>query len=66
MNERLKFVKYKKTEWQHIDHDNYFVLSDKYRGADYKDIDVIPNKELVIQYAEACANLYGVIEIRSF
>lgn len=66
VNERLKFVKYKKTEWQQIDHDNYFVLSDKYRSADYKDIDVIPNKELVIQYAEACAQLYGVIEISKF
>ncbi|MFJ8065005.1 SEC-C metal-binding domain-containing protein [Psychrobacillus sp. NPDC096426] len=66
VNDRLKSVKYKKTEWQQIDHDNYFVLSDKYRGADYKDIDDIPNKELVIQYAEACAQLYGVIETSKF
>ena len=33
LNERLKYVKYKKTEWQYIDHENYHVLSDKYRGA---------------------------------
>lgn len=66
VNERLKFVKYKKTEWQQIDHDNYLVLSDKYRGADYKDIDVLPNKELIIQYAQACVQLYGVIEMSKF
>ena len=32
INERLKYVQYKKTDWQSIDHDNYYVLSDKYRG----------------------------------
>ena len=32
INEHLKYVKYKKTDWQSIDHDNYYVLSDKYRG----------------------------------
>ncbi len=66
INDRLKFVKYKKTEWQHIVHDKYFVLSDKYRGADYIDIDALPNKDLIIQYAEACARLYGVIEYPKF
>lgn len=66
VNERLKFVKYKKTEWQHIDHDNYFILSDKYRGTDYIDIEAIPNKELIIQYAQACSQLYGAIEISKF
>jgi hypothetical protein len=32
INELLKFVMYKKTEWKSIDHENYYVLSDKYRG----------------------------------
>jgi hypothetical protein len=32
INEHLKYVKYKKTEWQSIEHENYHVLSDKYRG----------------------------------
>ncbi|TQR21839.1 plasmid pRiA4b ORF-3 family protein [Psychrobacillus vulpis] len=66
VNEHLKYVKYKKTEWRHIDHDNYFVLSDNYRGADFIDIDVLLNKELIIQYVEACTNLYGVIEYPKF
>ena len=34
VNERLKYVKYKKTEWQNIHHENYYVLSDKYRSAE--------------------------------
>ncbi|SES37083.1 plasmid pRiA4b ORF-3 family protein [Psychrobacillus sp. OK032] len=66
VNEQYKFVKYKKTEWQQIDHDNYFVLSDKYRGADYVEIEELPNKDLVIQYAIACSNLYGMIKYSNF
>ncbi|MFJ5770779.1 SEC-C metal-binding domain-containing protein [Psychrobacillus sp. NPDC093180] len=66
VNELLKSVKYKKTEWQHIDHDNYFILSDKYRGADFTDLETLPNKDLVIQYAAACAQLYGVINYSKF
>ena len=66
MNERLKYVKYKKTEWQNINHENYYVLSDKYRGAESVDIDELPNKNLIIQYAMACANLYGLIEYPKF
>jgi len=62
LNESLKYVKYKKTEWQLIDHDNYYVLSDKYRGIEPVDIDGLPNKNLMIQYAIACTNLYGVID----
>jgi len=34
VNEYLKYVKYKKTEWQNIHHKNYYVLSDKYRSAE--------------------------------
>lgn len=32
VNDRLKYKKYQKTEWDKIDHANYVVLSDKYRG----------------------------------
>lgn len=66
VNERLKYVKYKKTEWQNINHENYYVLSDKYRSAEYVDIDELPNKDLLIQYAVACVNLYGLIEYPKF
>lgn len=66
VNILLKQVKYKKTEWQHIDHDHYFVLSDKYRGSDFVDLEDLPNKDLIIQYAVACSNLYGIIEFPEF
>ncbi|WP_391204726.1 plasmid pRiA4b ORF-3 family protein [Psychrobacillus sp. L4] len=66
INEHLKSVKYKKTEWQYIDHDNYFVLSDKYRSPDWIDLDALPNKDLLIQYAVACVNLYGIIKYPKF
>ncbi len=66
INDRLKHVKYKKTQWEHIDHDNYFILSDKYRGVDNVDLDNLQNKELIIQYAIACTNLYGYIEYPEF
>ena len=46
INESLKYVKYKKTEWQLIDHENYHVLSDKYRGE--VAVEKIPNKDLII------------------
>jgi Plasmid pRiA4b ORF-3-like protein/SEC-C motif len=66
VNDSLKYVKYKKTEWQNIDHENYYVLSDKYRGTEWIDIDELPNTDLLIQYAIACANLYGLIEYPKF
>lgn len=66
VNDSLKYVKYKKTEWENVDHINYHVISDKYRGSDTVDIDVIPNKDLIIQYAVACGNLYGLIEYPKF
>lgn len=65
-NEALKQVKYQKTEWEHIDHDRFFVLSDKYRGSDYVDIESIANVERVVQYAVACTNLYGTISYPNF
>lgn len=66
INEHLKNVKYKKTEWQYIDHESYIVLSDKYRSIDWIDLEELPNKDLIIQYAVACTNLYGVIEYPKF
>ncbi|MFC7686205.1 plasmid pRiA4b ORF-3 family protein [Ureibacillus sp. GCM10028918] len=62
VNERLKSVKYKKTEWQHIHHDNYVVLSDKYRKTEFMKLEEHIDKELVIRYIAACVNLYGYIE----
>ncbi|MCG7344144.1 plasmid pRiA4b ORF-3 family protein [Sporosarcina sp. ACRSL] len=32
INKRLKNSQYQKTEWDRIDHENYYVKSDKYRG----------------------------------
>ncbi|MEG0448697.1 MAG: plasmid pRiA4b ORF-3 family protein, partial [Lysinibacillus sp.] len=66
VNERLKYVKYQKTEWQHIEHDNYYVLSNKYRRSDVVDIELIPDRELVMKYVAACANLYGIIQHSQF
>lgn len=31
INERLKWIHYKKTEWNKINHDNYEIIEDKYR-----------------------------------
>ncbi|MCZ0703128.1 uncharacterized protein YsxB (DUF464 family) [Natronobacillus azotifigens] len=31
INEMLKYVQYKKTEWDKINHDNYTIIDDKYR-----------------------------------
>ncbi|WP_342509658.1 hypothetical protein [Sporosarcina sp. FSL K6-2383] len=45
VNRRLKYVKYKKTEWQNIHHENYYVLSDKYRSAESVEIDELPHIE---------------------
>ena len=47
INDRLKYVQYKKTEWQFINHKNYNVISDKYRGAKSVAIDELPNNDLL-------------------
>ncbi|MER2262447.1 MAG: SEC-C metal-binding domain-containing protein [Psychrobacillus sp.] len=65
-NDLLKFVKYKKTEWDKIDHDNYLVLSDKYRGVKSTPQGDIEDKETVLKYVVACTNLYGVIDFPKF
>jgi len=31
INERLKNIAYKKTEWDNINHDRYMIIEDKYR-----------------------------------
>lgn len=62
INDRLKYVQYKKTEWQFINHKNYNVISDKYRGEKSVAINEMPNKDLLINYAVACTNLYGIID----
>ncbi|CAM3229538.1 plasmid pRiA4b ORF-3 family protein [Filibacter tadaridae] len=61
INDMLKSMKYKKTEWARIDHDNYVVLSDKYRGSDKADLNAIPNKKLYLDYIAACTSLYGMV-----
>ncbi|MGM7636619.1 IS1096 element passenger TnpR family protein [Bacillus sp. Hm123] len=66
INDSLKYVKYKKTEWSHIDHKNYMILSDKYRRSDIIDLGAVPHKELIYQYAIACVNLYGQIDYSKF
>jgi len=61
INQNLKTVKFKKTEWEHIDHENYLILSDKYRGSEVARIEDIPNRELLLKYIISCTNLYGVV-----
>lgn len=65
INEQLKYVKYKKTEWGKIKHKNYFVIEDKYRVDQVNIID-LPDKELIIDYIRACTNLYGTISFSAF
>lgn len=65
INRSLKHVNYKKTEWQFIDHKNYAIQSDKYRGVPTVNINHL-NKDLIFEYAIACVNLYGIISHREF
>lgn len=66
INEHLKTVKYKKTEWQSINHQNYMIISDKYRASDIVETQLIANKELIIDYIVASGNLYGYLEREKF
>lgn len=61
VNDRLKYMKYQKTEWDKIDHENYVILSDKYRGPDRLAIDTIMDKKQILDYIMASVNLYGMI-----
>lgn len=66
-NEQFKQMKYQKTQWGQIDHDNYFILSDKYRKPDYLDLYSIKDEvDEVINYVIACVHLYGFIETKDF
>ncbi|MBK3496252.1 SEC-C domain-containing protein [Viridibacillus sp. YIM B01967] len=60
-NHTLKGMNYKKTEWDHIHHERYTILSDKYRGSDIIDLEAIPNQKLVSEYIIACTRLYGIV-----
>ncbi|MEK3976748.1 SEC-C metal-binding domain-containing protein [Psychrobacillus sp. FSL K6-1267] len=66
LNELLKNVKYKKTEWEKIDHDNYLVLTDKYRGGESTILEHSENTEAILKYTAACINLYGIIDFSKF
>lgn len=61
INHSLKHVKFKKTEWEQIHHENYVVLSDKYRGSEVVDAEKVANKDLILDYIVSCTNLYGII-----
>lgn len=61
INHSLKHVKFKKTEWEHIHHENYVIISDKYRGSDLIDTEKVANKELIFDYIVSCTNLYGIV-----
>lgn len=66
LNDQLKAVKYKKTDWSLIQHKNYQILSDHYRTPDIIDLTKLANKELIIQYAIAFGNFYGVLDYNKF
>lgn len=70
LNDMLKFSKYQKTEWDKINHQNYEVLSDKYRGSSMqKNVEekAVPEKDVnlkeqhLLDYIVACTNLYGIV-----
>lgn len=61
INSLLKHVKFKKTEWEHIHHENYLIISDKYRGSEVIDSEKVANKELIYDYIVSCTNLYGIV-----
>lgn len=61
INSILKHVKFKKTEWEHVHHENYLIISDKYRGSEVVDAESIANKELIVDYIISCTNLYGIV-----
>ncbi|MED3662158.1 SEC-C metal-binding domain-containing protein [Ureibacillus sp. FSL K6-8385] len=61
INALLKNVKFKKTEWEHIHHENYIVISDKYRGSEVIDPEQVTNKDLIFDYIVSCTNLYGIV-----
>ena len=65
-NQMLKHMSYKKNEWAHIHHERYKIISDKYRGSDFIDIEKILNKDLISKYIIACVSLYGIVSFSKF
>lgn len=63
INDSLKYVKYQKTAWEHIHHENHHILSDKYR---VPQVSKPSGSEELVSYAIACAHLYGYIEFTDF
>lgn len=66
VNDMLKHVKYQKTEWDQIDHDNYVILSDKYRGSDLYVVEDIVEPTELFEYVVACGHLYGQMTMDAF
>lgn len=82
VNEALKSVKYGKTEWDHINHDNYTIVADRYRGPEAGDAVAEPQNAQqattttsatqqvalheALYYVKAAVQLYGIISVRDF
>lgn len=65
INSNLKVVKYQKTEWNRIHHENHKIISDKYRG-EQPSIEIETADSTIMMYALAFSNLYGYIEFPDF
>ena len=65
-NRILKNMNYKKNEWANIHHERYKIISDKYRGSDFIDVEKIANKDLIAKYIIACTGLYGIVSFSKF
>ncbi|REB08629.1 hypothetical protein DVB69_05710 [Sporosarcina sp. BI001-red] len=48
INQSLKLVKYKKTEWDHINHQNYVIISDPYRESELSEEQVTAKPEKLV------------------
>lgn len=60
INEWLKGIRYKKTQWDQINHEGYKIIQDKYRKSERTKEVVGANKQLS-QYIIALTNLYGLV-----
>ena len=65
-NEFLKYIKCENKDWEHIKLENHAVLQDEYRSSDFIEVTSISSRDEIIEYAIACANLYGMIELPQF
>lgn len=62
VNYLFKSMKYQKTEWDKVDHDNYVILQDQYRPSDVADLDEVQANPQLLDYVKACVHLYGIID----